>query len=123
MYTVLGPLRPFQCTSCPLVCRNPGSQATHVVSCRRKRKLQEAAVTAAQQATEFQQRTREHVGRRLWTTDHNDTCENGYGTGELLHYIVTRCGIYIVLLKCSWRRPLVIGCAACVRKRSAMART
>ena len=74
----------FQCTSCPLVCRNPGALATHAVACRRKRKLQEAALAAGVQATEFQQRTRDEQGRKLWTTDHNDICETCYGTGELL---------------------------------------
>lgn len=76
----------FPCTSCPLVCRNPGALATHAVLCRRKWKLQEAAVAVAVQATEFLQRMRDHEGRKLWTTDHTDIWENCYGTGELLLY-------------------------------------
>jgi hypothetical protein len=72
------------CSTCPFTSDNAGALATHSASCLRKRKRRESASREAAAATAFRILTRDDKGRKLWTTDHNDVCENCSKDGELL---------------------------------------
>ncbi len=69
---------------CAYNTRNGGSLANHLASCRKKRKLQDAAVAAAAMASAVGKQTHDEQGRIMWLRDHNDVCENRYTPGQLL---------------------------------------
>jgi hypothetical protein len=74
----------FNCPFYAFNTNNGGSLTNHVASCRKKRKLQGAAVAAAAKASAAGTQTHDEQGRILWFRDHHDVCENCSRPGAFL---------------------------------------